>query len=84
MSDEEISNLYNSKWCDYRDKYVNGFYIDFVKTIPTNDLIQDLRFSKQTHVDEEWVMDEYNELKSRDIPDEMKLEVLLLIGDCND
>lgn len=49
---------------------------EYVRYIPTTDLIQITRCSYY-HLD-------IKELKSRVIPEELKLEVLLITGDCDD
>lgn len=68
MTDEEVWH----KWMNLWDSIAYHYYEDWLKTIPTNILIQITRYGNY-HSD-------IKELKSRAIPEELKLEVLLLLG----
>lgn len=75
MTDRDVYNKYRSVWlmCGYSN------YSRFMKTIPTNDFIKYINFYQSLGGNS---YEEILELKTRtDVPDEMKLELLLTIGD---
>lgn len=83
MTDEEVSakyfNTWGSKWrySGFPDDEDNTIWKSVLHSVPLNELIQLVRFREYS--DELLAK---NELKSRDdIPQELKLEVLLLVGD---
>lgn len=82
MTDEEVyHNINEILW----EQDVEDEWCDYVKTISTNDLIQYIKYEKIVFDNDGYkgmIYDNVKELKTRtDIPEELKLEVLLLIGD---
>lgn len=80
MTDGDIFHELNNSWKPENIKWEN-----YVKTISDKHLIQYIKYEKlrpQYYINE--IRDDMKELLSRDIPEDLKLEVLLLIGDCND
>lgn len=73
MTDEEILNKYENDWSGIGD------WATYLIDIPTNDLI---RITKCDFDDNgRYIIMNIDELKTREIPEELKLEVLLILGD---
>lgn len=76
MTDEEVYEKYTDKWIDCDASH----YRDFIKNIPTKYFIQYLNHIRRC-TDIDILYSELQELKSCDIPEDQKLEVLLLLGE---
>lgn len=87
LTDEEVYNKYQNLWIEYSDANVSEndgiselylMWKFYLGGISTSDLFQYTKHSVKFN----FACDDVSELKSRrDIPEELKLEFLLLCGD---
>lgn len=78
MTDKEVFKKYDREW-ERRDD-CEAWY-DIICEMPTDHLIQHIRYELDCGESLNWVGDEVDELRLRtDIPKDLELEVLLLTG----